>query len=157
MIAINNLLLVFINYEEMTMPVQIIMTEGLVTKEKAQEIHHAVTEVFLQLHQMSENAFMVPNVIGEVVFVEKGLTFAGKEVKDIAIVELRVPSFAFGTQEQKTAFVERVTDIVLKATDNKLPIDQIWVNAVYAVDGLWGIAGRAYTNEDLGNAISEAA
>jgi hypothetical protein len=45
---------------------------------------------------------------------------------------------------------------VLKATDGKLPIENIWVNAVYAVDGIWGIGGKAYTNEQLGEAIGKA-
>jgi hypothetical protein len=31
------------------------------------------------------------------------------------------------------------------------------VNVTYAVDGTWGIAGKAYTNDDLGSAIAGAA
>jgi len=139
------------------MPVQIIMTEGLISKETAQKLHKDVGEVFLDVHGISGNTFMLPNVIGEVIFVDKDLTFSGGEVKNIAIVELRVPSFTFGEQEQKDTFVTRVTDIVLKATDGKLPIENIWVNAVYAVEGIWGIAGKAYTNEELGEAIGKAA
>jgi len=139
------------------MPVQIMMTEGLVTKEKAQQIHHDVADALLEAHDLSGNAFMTPNVIGEVIFVEKGLTFAGKDVQDLAIVELRVPSFTFQTQDQKAMFVERVTSIILNATNGTLSINNIWVNAVYAVDGFWGIAGQAYTNEQLGDAINQAA
>lgn len=139
------------------MPVQIIMTEGLMSKEAAQQLHHNVAKIFLDLHEISGNSFMMPNIIGEVVFVEQGLTFANQQVTDIAIVELRVPSFALSTQEQKNQFVERVTNTVEKAADGKLKTDQIWVNAVYAVEGLWGIAGKAYTNEELGEAIGNAA
>lgn len=139
------------------MPIQIILTEGLATKEQAQQIHHDVVAVFLDLHKLEGNAFMTPNVIGEVLFVDKGLTFSGMDVSDLAIVGLSVPSFTFGTQGQKTQFVERVTDIVLKATNGKLPIKNIYVNVTYTVDGLWGIAGKAYTNEQLGEAIGEAA
>ena len=29
-----------------------------------------------------------------------------------------------------------------------------YVNVTYAVDGTWGIAGRAYTNDELGTAIA---
>ncbi len=97
------------------MPVQIIITEGLVSKEVA------------------------------------------RKAKDIAIVELRMPSFALDTQKQKNQFVERVTAIVKTAVGEKLPIENIWVNAVHAVDGIWGIGGKAYTNEDLGEAIGKAA
>ncbi len=138
------------------MPVQIIMTEGLVSKETAQQLHHEVGEIFLDLHNITGNAFMAPNIIGEVIFVEKGLTFSGQKNNDIVIVELRVPSFTFSAQEQKSQFVMRVTNAVKKATDNNLASEQIWVNAVYAVEGLWGIAGKAYTNEELGKAIGKA-
>lgn len=139
------------------MPVQIILTEGLVSKKDAQQLHHDVADIFLDLHDLDGNAFMTPNIIGEVIFVEQGLTFSNKQVSDLAIVELRVPSFALNTQEQKDQFVERVTETVKKAAGGKLTNEQIWVNAVYAVDGLWGIGGKAYTIEELGESISKAA
>ena len=34
--------------------------------------------------------------------------------------------------------------------------ERIFVNMVYAVDGLWGIGGKAYTNAELGEAVSQA-
>jgi len=139
------------------MPIQIIMTEGLISKKTAQQMHIDVGEAFLDINGLNGNTFMTPNIIGEVLFVEKGLTFANLHVTDIAIIELRVPSFALSTQEQKNQFVSRVTDIVKKATDGKLENEKIWVNAVYAVDGMWGIGGKAYTIEELGKAIGEAA
>jgi len=139
------------------MPIQIIMTEGLISKKTAQQMHHDVGEAFLDLHDLNGNAFMTPNVIGEVVFVEQGLTFANLQVTDIAIVELRVPSFALNTESQKKQFVARATDIVKQAAGGKLTNEQIWVNAVYAVDGIWGIGGKTYTIEELGKAIGEAA
>jgi phenylpyruvate tautomerase PptA (4-oxalocrotonate tautomerase family) len=139
------------------MPIQIIMTEGLTSKAEAQKAHAEISQVFLDLHQISNNAFMLPNIIGEVVFVEEGLTFSGKDVNSIAIVELRVPSFTFGTQQQRDEFVQKATDIILRSTAGKLPKELVWVNAVYAVDGLWGIAGKAYSNAELGQAIQTAA
>ncbi|WP_250656276.1 tautomerase family protein [Alkalimarinus coralli] len=138
------------------MPIQITMTEGLVSHEAAKKMHQEVGQAFLDNHQISDNRFMLPNVIGEVVFIDKGLTFAGLQVSTLAIVELKVPSFTFGTQAQKDKFVKDVTDIVLTYTDGKLPKESIWVSAVYAVDGLWGIAGKAYKNEQLGESIQLA-
>lgn len=138
------------------MPIQIIVTDGLISKSAAQKMHQAVGQAFLDHHQISDNRFMLPNIVGEVVFIDPDVTFAGLAPAPIAVVELRVPSFTFGTQEQKTRFVQDVTDIVLTHTEGKLAKESIWVNAVYAVDGLWGIAGKAYTNEQLGNAIHAA-
>lgn len=139
------------------MPIQIIMTQGLTSKDTAQKVHAEISQLFLDVHQISDNSFMLPNIIGEVLFVEEGLTFSGKQIDAIAIVELRVPSFTFGTQEQKDEFVQRATDIVLLATNDRLSRENIWVNAVYAVDGLWGIAGKAYSNKALEQAIQAAA
>ena len=138
------------------MPIQIIMTEGLTSKADAQKMHTQVGQAFLDNHQISNNQFMLPNIIGEVVFMDPDITFSGLKASPIAVVELRVPSFTFGTQEQKDSFVQKATDIILDATNGKLPKESIWVNAVYAVDGLWGIAGKAYTNEQLGAAIQHA-
>lgn len=138
------------------MPIQIIITEGLITKKAAQKMHQAVGQAFLDNHQISDNRFMLPNIVGEVVFMDSELTFSGLKPSPLAIVELRVPSFTFGTQVQKDKFVREVTDIVLTHTEGKLPKESIWVNAVYAVEGLWGIAGKAYTNEELGKAIQHA-
>jgi hypothetical protein len=139
------------------MPVQIIITEGLVSKATAQQIHHDISNLLLEAHQIVDNGFMKPNVIGEVIFAERGLTFAGQKTQDIAIVELRVPSFTFAEQSQKDLFVEKATRIVFEAANGALTLDQIWVNAVYAVDGFWGIAGKAHTNEQLLSAITAAA
>lgn len=119
-------------------------------------MHQAVGQAFLDNHQISDNRFMLPNIVGEVVFMDSELTFSGLKPSPLAIVELRVPSFTFSTQAQKDKFVREVTDIVLTHTEGKLSMESVWVNAVYAVEGLWGIAGKAYTNEELGKAIQHA-
>lgn len=139
------------------MPLQIIATEGVIPVSAEQELFAAVTDTFLKLHNVLGNAFMTPNVIGEFSIVPKGRTFAGGKADDIVIVELKAPSFALETAEQKQAFVAEVTDLVVKATGGKHSRDRIYVNMVYAIDGLWGIAGKAYTNADLGAAIQAAA
>lgn len=138
------------------MPIQIIVTDGLLSKSAAQQAHADIAQAFLDIHQISDNRFMLPNVVGEVVFVERGLTFSGKQLNALAIIELRVPSFTFGTQQQKDLFVQQATNIMLRATEGKLPKEFVWVNAVYAVDGLWGIAGKAYSNVELEQAIQAA-
>lgn len=139
------------------MPFQIILTEGSVTKAKAQLLHADIVELFMSIHGISNNPFMLPNVIGEVVFIDQGQTFSGKEVRDIAVIELKVPSFTFGTQDLKNQFIERATERVLAAAEGKLTKQQVWINAVYTVDGFWGIAGKAYSNAELGQAIQSSA
>lgn len=138
------------------MPVQIIVTEGLLTASAEKEVFKAITDTFLKLHDLTGNAFMTPNIIGEITVVPKGRTFSGGVPTDIAIVEVKSPSFAFGAAEQKQKFVAEVSDIVLKATGGRLSREHVFVNLVYTVDGMWGIAGKAYTNDCLLKAVSGA-
>ncbi|WP_269537692.1 hypothetical protein [Cerasicoccus fimbriatus] len=139
------------------MPIEVIITEGLLDKESAQQLHSSLSKLLLEVHGLEQNAFMRPNVIGEVSFIPEGFSFAGSVAQQIAIVELRAPSFVLATAELRERFTAEATRLVHEATGGNLPIDNIWVNMVYAVDGFWGISGKAYTNEELGQQISAAA
>jgi len=136
------------------MPLQIIISEELVSIENAQKMHNGITAAFLKVHNLSGNEFMTPNAIGEVTLVPKGLSFSGGGASEIAIVELKTPSFCFESTEQKELFIDEATQIVFDNCNGKLPKSNIWVNLVFAVDGMWGIGGKAYSNDDLGNAIN---
>ena len=70
------------------------------------------------------------------------------------MVELKVPSFVLAAPEQKETFIREATELVHQASGGKQPRERIWVNMVYTVDGLWGIAGQAYTNAQLGAAVA---
>lgn len=136
------------------MPITVIATEGVLSAKAEKEVFAKLTESFLKLHNLSGNAFMTPNVIGEVSIVPKGKSFSGGKPGDLVIIELKVPSFALSSPEQKEAFIGEATEIVETATGGKHPRDRIFVNMIYAVDGLWGIGGKAYTNAELGEAVS---
>ena len=99
---------------------------------------------------------MTPNVVGEISIVPKGRTFAGGKPDNIVIIELKVPSFALTTQEQKQSFVKEVTEVALNASSGRVIRERVYVNMVYAVDGLWGIGGRTFTNHELGEAIADS-
>ena len=95
------------------------------------------------------------NVIGSIQVVPKGSTFAGLEPTPVAIVEWKVPSFAFTDREVQKAYVAQATDIVHEASGRQHPKEFIWVNVTHAVDGAWGIAGTAHTNAELGAAVAQ--
>lgn len=139
------------------MPITVYATEGVLTEAAEAEVFAKLTEAFLSQHSLSGNDFMTPNVIGEINTIPRGKSFAGGRRADIVIVELKVPSFALSEPAQKQSFVAAATDIVHHATGGKHPKERIWVNIVYAVDGLWGISGKAYSNDDLIAAVSRAA
>ena len=87
------------------MPIQIIVPEGALTPVAEAETFRKLTELLLRLHGLTGNRFMTPNVIGEVTVVPRGRTFSGGEPADIAVFELKVPSFVLPTQELKDAWI----------------------------------------------------
>jgi phenylpyruvate tautomerase PptA (4-oxalocrotonate tautomerase family) len=137
------------------MPLTLIITEGLLPKDRRQTTIARLSESFLKLHGLAGNQFFTPNVIGHIADLPLGSTFAGLEPTPVAVVEWLTPSFAFPTREIQQAYVAEATQIVYDACNGKHPKEKIWVNLKYAVDGMWGIAGKAYTNEELGAAAAQ--
>lgn len=135
------------------MPITVFATEGVLTDAQQAQVFSELTDSFLRHHDLLGNAFLTPNVIGEVNVIPKGKSFAGGKPADIVVVELKVPSFALSEPAQKQAFVADATEIVTRATGGRHPRERVFVNMVHAIDGLWGIAGHAYTNADLGEAV----
>lgn len=138
------------------MPITVLATEGIFTTQAEQQVFAELSAAFLTLHNLAGNAFLTPNVIGEVGTIPKGKSFSGGVPADIVIVELKVPSFALDSVEQKQAWVAQATEIVLRGAAGAVRPEHVFANMVYAVDGLWGIAGKAYTNADLLNAVQQA-
>jgi len=100
---------------------------------------------------------MMQNVIGHVVISEEADSFVGGKAASLAVIEVKVPSVTFRDRSCQEAFVSTVTNIVEELKAGSHPMSRTFVNVTYAVDGAWGIAGKAYTNDDLGAAINAAA
>ena len=139
------------------MPMQIIVPEGVLTADAEVETFRKLTDLLLRLHGLSGNRFMTPNIIGEVTVVPRGRSFSGGKPADIAVFELKVPSFVLPTQELKEAWIAEGTDIIEKAANGRLKREHIFANVSYAVEGAWGIGGVAYSNADLGSAVAAQA
>ena len=136
------------------MPLTLIVTEGVMPKASQSAVIAKLSAAFLRLHGLAGNKFLTPNVIGHVQEIPAGSTFSGLEPTPVAIVEWLTPSFGFGSREVQTAYVKEATEIVFEACGAKQPRDRIWVNLKYAVDGMWGIGGKAMTNAELGEAVA---
>ena len=138
------------------MPLTLIVTEGVLPKNREQDTIARLSEAFLRLHGLSGNKFLTPNVIGHVQVIPAGSTFSGLKPTPVAIVEWLTPSFAFASPEIQTDYIKEATEIVFEAAGGRHPRENIWVNLKYAVDGMWGIAGKAFTNAELGAAVAQA-
>ena len=86
--------------------------------------------------------------------VPKGRTFSGGKPTDIAVFELKVPSFVLPTQELKDAWVADGTAIIEQAAAGRIKREHIFASVTYAVEGAWGIGGKAFSNADLSSAVA---
>ncbi|WP_199731007.1 MULTISPECIES: hypothetical protein [Aquitalea] len=107
-----------------------------------------LSEVLRKLHGLSGNKAMTPNVIGHIQVVAKGSSYSGLKPAKIAIVECKVPPFAFTDRDVQTSYIAQATEIIHETSDRKHPKEYIWVNMTHAIDGAWGIAGKAYIQPD---------
>ena len=139
------------------MPLTLLVTEGVIPKNGHQETVAKLSETFLKLHGLTGNKFMTPNVIGHLVVSPESQSYAGGKPQSLAIVEVKVPAVAFQTAEVKRAFVGEITDIIDQLKAGSHPRERTFVNVTYAVDGTWGIAGKAYSNAEMGEAIQHGA
>ncbi|MBC7956074.1 MAG: 4-oxalocrotonate tautomerase [Cytophagales bacterium] len=137
------------------MPLTLTLTEGVLPKGTEKATFARLSDAMLKWHGLTGNKVMTPNVIGSINVVSAEHTFSGSKEARIAFIEWKVPSFAFTTREIQNGYVEEATNIVHDASGGKLPKEFIWVNVVHAVDGAWGINGKAMTNAQLGEAVSK--
>src|SRR5262249_40506234 len=110
------------------MPIQIIVPEGALTPAGEAEAFRKLTELLLRLHGLTGNRFMTPNVSGEAAVVRRGRPFAGGAPADIAVFELKVPSFVLPTQELKDAWISEGTTIIEQATQGRIRREHIYAN-----------------------------
>ncbi|WP_413990568.1 tautomerase family protein [Labrys okinawensis] len=139
------------------MPITLTIPEGLLDAQAQSQAFAELTDALLEVAELSGNSFMAANVVGSLNVLPRHHVFAGGKAAPAAFVELKLPEIALATPEAKRAFIEAATDIVEKAAEGRLKRDHIWTNIVYAADGAWGIAGKAYAAGDLVTAVRQSA
>jgi len=132
------------------MPLTLTVTEGVIPRDKEAEVVSLLTAAFLELHGVSGNVALIKNVIARVDVIPRERSYAGMEQTSIAIVEWKVPALMFSRREVQQMYVIQATEIVHDASGRVHPKERIWVNVTHAVDGAWGIGGKAYSNAELG-------
>jgi len=138
------------------MPIAIQLSPGLLTERGERSVFSRIAEILLDVHGLKGNKFMTPNVIGHVTVLPEGASYADGKPQSLAVIEVKVPSVTFPNREVQQAFVQRVTDVIDELKAGEHPRARTFVNVTYAVDGAWGIAGKAFSNADLGAAIAAA-
>ncbi len=136
------------------MPLTLTLTEGVLPKGQEKVAVARLSEAMLKWHGLTGNKVMTDNIIGHVQVLPKDSTFAGMQETPVAIIEWRVPAFAFTNRDVQVGYFAEATDIIHELSGGKQPKDKIWGSVIHAVDGTWNLNGQAMTNEQIGNAIS---
>lgn len=136
------------------MPLTLTLTEGVLPVGTEKQAFSKLSDAMLKWHGLTGNKVMTPNVIGSINIIPKEHTFSGSKEAGVAFIEWKVPSFAFNTRDIQLGYIAEATDIIHEMSGKKLPKEHIWVNVLHAVDGAWGIAGQAMTNQQLAEALS---
>ncbi len=137
------------------MPLTLTVTEGVLPKGSEKIAFARLSDAMLKWHGLTGNKVMTPNVVGSIHVLTRENTFSGSKEAPVVFIEWKVPSFAFASREIQLGYIEEATHIVHEMSGGKQPKEHIWVNVVHAVDGAWGIAGKAMTNAQLGDAVGK--
>lgn len=138
------------------MPISVQVTRGLLTPAGERQILPRIAAALLAVHGLEQNAFMQAAVMGHLVVSEEAAAYVAGGPGSLAVIEVKVPSVTFRDRPSQQKFVAAVTDAIDQHKAGDHPKSRTFVNVTYAVDGAWGIAGKAYTNEELGAAIAAA-
>jgi len=138
------------------MPLTLTVTEGVLPKGTEKATFAKLSDAMLKWHGLSGNTVLTPNIVGSIHVLPKESTFSGSAAASVVFIEWKVPSFAFANREVQEGYIAEATNIVHADSGGTHPVERIWINVVHAVDGAWGIAGRALTNAQLGEAVSSA-
>ena len=138
------------------MPITVIAPEGLFTPQGEKDVLLGLSELLLKWNGATGNTFMTPMVAATMHVLPPARALFGLKPETGVIVELKLPSLALATQEQKQGFVTDATTLVDRLTPTHHPKERTFFNTVYAVDGSWAFGGHAYINAELGVEITQA-
>lgn len=136
------------------MPLTLTLTDGVLPQGSQKIAIAKLSEAMLKWHGLTGNKVMTPNITATLHVLPKSSTFAGGEEVSGAWIEWKVPAFAFNDRDIQIGFGKEATQLIHELSGFKLPIENIYLNVLHAVDGSWNFNGMALTNEQIGEAIS---
>ncbi len=136
------------------MPLTLTLTEGVLPLGSEKTAVAQITDAMLKWHGLTDNKVMKANITATLHVLPKSSTFAGGEEISGAWIEWKVPSFAFNDRDIQVGFGKEATQIIHDLSGFKQPIENIYINVVHAVDGLWNFNGEPMSNAEIGAAIS---
>ncbi|MGC0423085.1 hypothetical protein [Embleya sp. AB8] len=139
------------------MPITVTAPQGVLTPTGEQEILPRLTEDLARAGGLSGNAAFIAMIGGTLHVLDAQRVYGGGANRPLVMVELKLPNIGLDSLEARAAFIAAATDTVDALTVAGHRREDTWVNVLNAPDGGWGIAGRAYTGQDLIEAVTAAA
>lgn len=137
------------------MPLTLSYSKTVLEIDSIQKIGQQITDALLKWHNLTGNSVMTPNITMHIQEYPEGFTLAGG-VSDLGIwLECKVPSFVLADRAIQEGFFAEATDILEDHCGGRVERRQIYSNVVHTVDGTWNLDGRAMSNVELGEAISQ--
>lgn len=131
------------------MPIDVFVPRESLDADKTNQLANELTESLLRWTDASDDEFIRSNVSVFVHELPEMHVFAGGKPARVARVDVKVPTVALTTQERKAGFTQDATASLRRAANPRRSFDHVWVFVANAVEGGWGIDGRALTSEDL--------
>ena len=138
------------------MPITVTAPRGVLTSAGEREILPQLTAALLEANGATGNSFFTSIVGGTVHLLAPQDIYAGGTNRPVVMVELKLSDIGLDTLNARADFIAAATQIVDRLTVEGHDPDNTWVNILNAPSGAWGIAGVAYTGEDLLKAASAA-
>ena len=139
------------------MPITVTAPRGVLTAAGEREILPRLTRDLAAASEMSDNEAFIAVIGGTVHVLEPERVYGGGANRPLVMVELKLPNIGLGSLEQRAAFVAAATETVEQLTVAGHRREDTWINVLNALDGGWGIAGRAYTGQELIETLTGAA
>jgi phenylpyruvate tautomerase PptA (4-oxalocrotonate tautomerase family) len=132
--------------------IDIIAPEGTFPASSEAALLERATACLLKWEKTTNIPLAVTNTGAYLNVLPKGRVAAGGKADRVVRVELLTPQGSLN-QEQRAGITAGMTDLVAELAGEPNVRERVWVLFHEAVDGGWGIGGKAYTNADLGDAV----
>jgi phenylpyruvate tautomerase PptA (4-oxalocrotonate tautomerase family) len=129
------------------MPLDLYVPKGSLAPEKRATLASALTESLLKWTDASDDDAIRANVSVWVHELPADAVNAGGRPAKVARLDIKVPTVALTTQERRQGVIADASTIVQQAA--AVPFERVWVIVSHAIDGGWGIDGRAFSEDDF--------
>jgi phenylpyruvate tautomerase PptA (4-oxalocrotonate tautomerase family) len=126
--------------------------EGTFTSAREPELLQRLAQALLTWEKSTDIPLVVANTGAYLHLLPASRVTAGGRPDRVVRVEILTPPGSL-RQTQRQGITADATRIVTELADGVRP-ERVWVLFREAADGGWGIAGRAFTNADIAEAVA---